>query len=282
MKKEAIIFDPTQPLSLEIPKANYLAAAAKENWISLISLIVFIVTWEMVCRFEVIGPYQLVPPSEVITLFFEKFVNPNPDGAPLQQHALASLALALTGFVAAIVVGVPLGLFMGWYAPVNILVRPIFDAIRPIPPIAWIPIAILWLGVAEGSKIFICFVGAFVIMILNSYTGMRYVDPTLIDAAKAFGANRNQQFFNVAVPACMPSIFAGVQNALSMAWMCVLAAEMVGAREGVGFIIIQGMDLNKSPMILVGMILIGIVGSLLAAMLRWVERALCPWRRELV
>ena len=80
----------------------------------------------------------------------------------------------------------------------------------------------------------------------------------------------------------MPSIFAGVQNALSMAWMCVLAAEMVGARQGVGFIIIQGMDLNKPAMILVGMVLIGIIGSLLAALLRWAEKMLCPWRRELV
>ena len=87
---------------------------------------------------------------------------------------------------------------------------------------------------------------------------------------------------DVAVPACMPSIFAGVQNSLSMAWMCVLAAEMVGAREGVGYIIIQGMDLNKSSMILVGMVLIGIVGSLLAATLRCAERLLCPWRREMV
>ena len=162
------------------------------------------------------------------------------------------------------------------------IVAPIFEVLRPIPPIAWIPIAILWLGVAEGSKIFICFVGAFVIMILNSYTGMRYVDPLLIDAARSFGASRSQQFFNVAVPACMPSIFAGVQNSLSMAWMCVLAAEMVGAREGVGYIIIQGMDLNKSSMILVGMVLIGIVGSLLAATLRCAERLLCPWRREMV
>jgi NitT/TauT family transport system permease protein/sulfonate transport system permease protein len=203
-------------------------------------------------------------------------------GATILGHVGYSLRRVLIAFLLAVVIGLPLGLFMGWNRVCEKIVMPIFEVLRPIPPIAWIPIAILWLGVAEGSKIFICFVGAFVIMILNSYTGMRYVDPLLITAARAFGATRTQQFFNVAVPACLPSIFAGVQNSLSMSWMCVLAAEMIGGREGVGFLIIQGMDLNRIPTILVGMILIGIVGSLLAALLRWLERLLCPWRRELV
>ena len=203
-------------------------------------------------------------------------------GTNIFGHLGYSIRRVLIAFGLAIVFGLPLGLLMGWSRVCEKIVTPIFEVLRPIPPIAWIPIAILWLGVAEGSKVFICFVGAFVIMVLNSYIGMRYVDPLLIDAARSFGATRQQQFFNVAVPACMPSIFAGEQNALSMAWMCVLAAEMVGAREGVGFIIIQGMDLNKSSMILVGMVLIGIVGSLLAATVRWIEQLLCPWRNELI
>ena len=276
------ISDGSQELSLEIQKANYFATAAKENWISMVSFAVFILVWELICQYEIIGPYQLVPPSEVITVFFEKFTQVNPDGGLLQQHAAASLLLALTGFLVAVLVGVPLGLFMGWYPRVNMLVRPIFDAIRPIPPIAWIPIAILWLGIGEGPKIFICFVGSFAVFVLNAYTGMRYVDHLLIDAARSFGASPRQQLFNVAIPASMPSIFAGVQNALSMSWMCVLAAEMVGAREGVGYLIIQGMELNKPPMILVGMICIGVVGALLAVSLRMLERRLCPWRKELV
>ncbi len=209
------------------------------------------------------------------------FVNPI-GGRGLFEHVFFSLRRVLIAYFWAIVLGLPLGLLMGWNRVVDKIVKPIFELLRPIPPIGWIPLAILWLGVAEGSKIFICFVGAFVILVLNSYTGMRYVDPLLIDAAHSFGASRKQQFFNVAVPACLPSIFAGLQNALSMAWMCVLAAELVGAREGVGFIIIMGMDLNKPTMILVGMILIGAIGSFLASLLRWSEKLLCPWRRELV
>lgn len=245
----------------------------------VVSIGVFIVIWQLV---SLRVPAEFLPsPHSVLQEAIRLFHTPI-GGTSLIAHVGYSLRRVLIAFVLAVTLGLPLGLLMGWNRVAEKIVMPVFEILRPIPPIAWIPIAILWLGVAEGSKIFICFVGAFVIMILNSYTGMRYVDPTLIDAARAFGANRRQQFFNVAVPACLPSIFAGVQNALSMAWMCVLAAEMVGAREGVGFIIIQGMDLNKSSMILVGMILIGVIGSLLAALLRWVERVLCPWRRELV
>ena len=165
-----------QELNLEIQKANYFATAARENWISIVSFLIFLVVWELICRFDLIGPYQLVPPSEVITVFFEKLTDANPDGTVLQQHAVASLALALAGFLAAVVIGVPLGLFMGWYPKVNLLVRPLFDAIRPIPPIAWIPIAILWLGIGMTAKAFIIFLAAFVPCVINSYTGIRLKD----------------------------------------------------------------------------------------------------------
>ena len=158
----------------------------------------------------------------------------------------------------------------------------IFEIFRPIPPIAWIPIAILWLGVAEGSKIYICYVGAFIILALNAFTGIRYVDPLLLSAARVLGAGRRRLFLGVAVPAALPSIFAGLQNAMSMAWMCVLAAELVGGREGVGFIIIQGMNLDRPDMIMAGMVVIGALGAVLALLLRVLEKLACPWRKELV
>lgn len=254
--------------------------ARNSKWLApTASIGAFILLWQII---SLNVSADFLPSPLAVWTEFIRLLNHPIGGTSLMGHVGYSLQRVLIAFALAILLGLPLGLLMGWNRVCEKIVSPIFEVLRPIPPIAWIPIAILWLGVAEGSKIFICFVGAFVIMILNSYTGMRYVDPLLIDAAKSFGASRSQQFFNVAVPACMPSIFAGVQNSLSMAWMCVLAAEMVGAREGVGYIIIQGMDLNRSSMILVGMILIGIIGSLLAAALRWAEKLLCPWRRELV
>jgi NitT/TauT family transport system permease protein/sulfonate transport system permease protein len=203
-------------------------------------------------------------------------------GNSIWMHVFYSMRRVLIAYFWAGLLGLPLGMYMGWNRTFDKIVKPVFELLRPIPPIAWIPIAILWLGIGESPKIFICFVGSFVIFVLNSYIGMRYVDSLLIDAARAFGASKRQQLFNVAIPASLPSVFAGVQNALSTAWMCVLAAEMVGAREGVGFLILQGMDLNKPAMILVGMALIGLIGAILAVMLRLLEKGLCPWRKELV
>lgn len=245
----------------------------------VIPFVAFACLWQIVAMNT--NPEFLPSPIMVWDEAMRLFVTPI-SGHTIMTHVGFSLKRVLTAYVWALVIGLPLGLFMGWNRIFEKIIMPIFELLRPIPPIAWIPLAILWFGVSEGSMVFICFVGAFVILVLNSYTGMRYVDPLLIDAARSFGSTRKQQFWDVAVPACLPSIFAGVQNALSMAWMCVLAAELVSAREGVGFIIIQGMTLNKPSMILVGMILIAIVGSLLAASLRWIEKLLCPWRRELI
>lgn len=245
----------------------------------VLSIGVFILFWLLL---SLIANSEFLPSPGTVLQEAGRMFDMQIGNATLLGHVGYSLRRVFIAFLLAVAIGLPLGLYMGWNRTCQKIVMPIFEILRPIPPIAWIPIAILWMGVAESSKIFICFVGAFVIMVMNSYTGMRYVDPLLIDAAKSFGATRTQQFFNVAAPACLPSIFAGVQNSLSMAWICVLAAEMIGAREGVGFLIIQGMEMNKIPMIMVGMILIGIVGALLAMLLRWVERFLCPWRRELV
>ncbi|MDR1656194.1 MAG: ABC transporter permease [Deltaproteobacteria bacterium] len=230
---------------------------------------------------QMAGPRFLPNPLKVFEEIVRLFKTPL-SGRTLIEHVIFSLRRVMAAYGLAIVTGLPLGLMMGWNATCRKIVMPIFEIFRPIPPIAWIPIAILWLGVAEGSKIYICYVGAFIILVLNSFTGTRYVDPLLIQAAKVFGASKKRLFLAVAVPAALPSIFAGLQNGMSMAWMCVLAAELVGGREGVGFIIIQGMNLDRPEMILAGMVVIGVLGTVLAAFLRLLEKLICPWRRQLV
>jgi len=271
--------DGSQELSLEIQKANYVATAAKENWISMVSFAVFILAWEMICQFEIIGPYQLVPPSEVITVFFEKFTQVNPDGGLLQQHAAASLLLALAGFMVAVLVGVPLGLFMGWYPKVNMLVRPIFDAIRPIPPIAWIPIAILWLGIGMPAKAFIIFLAAFVPCVINSYTGIRLTNPVLIRVAEIYGASNFETFRKIGVPSAIPMIFTGMKLSLNAAWTTLVAAELLAASVGLGFMIQQGRRLARPDVIIVGMLTIGLLGALMSWILTRIEARFASSRR---
>ncbi len=268
-----------QELNLEIQKANYFATAAKENWISIVSFLIFLVIWELICRFDLIGPYQLVPPSEVITVFFEKLTDVNPDGTVLQQHAVASLALALAGFLAAVVIGVPLGLFMGWYPKVNLLVRPLFDAIRPIPPIAWIPIAILWLGIGMTAKAFIIFLAAFVPCVINSYTGIRLTNPVLIRVAEIYGASNFETFRKIGVPSAIPMIFTGMKLSLNAAWTTLVAAELLAASVGLGFMIQQGRRLARPDIIIVGMLTIGFLGALMSWILTRIEARFASSRR---
>ncbi len=245
----------------------------------MISFVVVFAIWQFLAWRQkgVALPY----PSQVWDQAVSMIENPL-GGRPLWMHVAYSMRRVVSGYLLAISLGIPLGLMRGWIPTVDKIVKPIFEVLRPIPPLAWIPIAILWLGTGEGPMVFICFVAAFVISVLTSYTGMRYVDPLLIDAARSFGATRNQQFFNVALPACLPSIFAGLQQGISVSWMGVVAAELVGAREGVGYIIILSMDMAKPDMTIVGMVIIGAIGAVLATSLRAAERRLCPWRRHLV
>ncbi len=245
---------------------------------TIASFAILLVIWQLAAMR--MGADFLPGPIAVLKKAFVMYSEPIGEHSML-AHIGYSLRRVIAAYLLAGGLGIPLGIAMGWNPTIRKIVSPIFELLRPIPPLAWIPLAILWLGIAEGPKIFICFVGAFVVFVLNTYTGMRYTDRLLIDAARTFGATRNQQLFNVAIPASLPSVFAGVQNAMSMAWMCVVAAELVGAREGVGFIIIQGGDLGDVPMIIVGMATIGIIGFFLAVSLRFLERALCPWRRDL-
>lgn len=266
-------------LDLEVKKANYFATAARENWISVISFIMFLVVWELICGLEIIGPYQLVPPSEVLTVFFEKITESSPDGARLHEHAMASLTLAFSGFIVAMLIGVPLGLLMGWYPKVNLLVRPIFDAIRPIPPIAWIPIAILWLGIGIKAKAFIIFLAAFVPCVINSFTGIRLTNPVLIRVALIYGASDFETFRKIGIPSAVPMIFTGMKLSLNAAWTTLVAVELLAASTGLGFMIQQGRRLARPDIIIVGMLAIGFLGALMSWMLTKIEARFASSRR---
>ena len=161
------------------------------------------------------------------------------------------------GYTVAAVSGIVVGLSMGTSRYAEAIIKPLFELIRPIPPIAWIPLVILWFGVGELPKYSIIFIGSVTNITLNAYTGAQRVDPTLIGCARMFGTSDRDIFLWVIVPSSLPQIFAGMQVALSTAWMAVLAAEMVGAQEGCGWIILRGSDTTNIPLVLVGMAVIG-------------------------
>ena len=245
-----------------------------------VSIIIFFAFWEGVVRSGIIPNTLLASPSQVFAAFIDKLSNPNPDGAIMATHAWTSIQEAFIGYVLSLVVGIPLGLAMGWFNVVEGLFRPIFELIRPIPPIAWIPISIIWFGLGETPKIFLITLAAFANTTLNAMTGAENVDITTINAAKMLGANEFQIFITVVIPASVPSIFAGLQVGISCAWASVVAAEMVKASNGLGWIIQAGMDNNNMTQILSGIIMIGLGGFVLTYIMRTIEGVACRWNKS--
>lgn len=262
-------------------KLLYLAKRRQKAQVviwAIISIISFLILWQLIVSFT--GAGKLVPgPFEVFPSFFASFVTPIGQMA-LPGHILASLIRVIVGYLLAAIVGIVIGILMGTSPVARAIIKPIFEVIRPIPGIAWIPLAILWFGIGEVSKIFIIFISAAVVVTLNAFEGALTVDSTLIGAAKMLGADKRQVFFRIVLPSCVPQIFAGLQTALSVSWMVVLAAEMVRSEYGVGWLITTGSDSGNMTQVIIGMIAIGIVGLILANVLRGTEKRLCAWKEQ--
>lgn len=266
----------------EKPKTTreYLSAIFKNVYVLYaISIICFLLLWDAAAVMKVLGRF-LPRPVEVLYQLYDMLVNPLA-GKTLMVHLWFSLKRVLIAFVIAVCIGVPIGLSMGFSPYFNAFVKPVFDLFKPMPPIAWISLAILWFGIGETSKIFIIIIGAVVPCIINSYNGIRLVDPELYDCIRMLGGNKRQEVIEVTFPAAFPAIFAGIQISLSMAWTTVLAAELVGAREGMGFIIITGMNQSKPAMIIGGMVIIALTAWAISLAVTHLERWVCPWKTKL-
>lgn len=196
------------------------------------------------------------------------------------QHAWVSLQRVLKALFFAIIIGLPLGLLMGWNRTFRAIVRPLFEMIRPIPPIAWVPLITMWFGIGELPKIIIIFLGTFTPIVVNTYTGVAMVPQLNIDAGHIFGAEGRKQLVDIVLPSAFPSIFAGIRTAISSGWVVMLAAEMVSAKSGLGFLVIRGQDVADYPLILLSMVFIGVIGALISFVFTRIERWLCPWNEK--
>ena len=235
------------------------------------------IIWQLLVTFTPVG-ITTPGPIEVLRMFFKAWVEPMGQYT-LYGHLYYSLKRVIIGYFVATALGSVVGLAMGTSRYFEAAFKPLFEFIRPIPPIAWIPIVVLWFGIGEMPKYVIIFLGSFSNVTLNAYTGAKRVDQELIGCAKMLGTSDRDIFLRVVLPSSLPQIFAGMQVALSTAWMAVLAAEMICSKEGCGWIILRGSDTNNIPQVLVGMIIIGLVGFLLATIMREAERRLCSWNR---
>ena len=247
--------------------------------LSILGIAVFLGVWELASDLNLVNSRYLAAPSTILKLFFTKLTDPNPDGAVLGVNVLASLQVSLTGFFLAIIIGIPLGLLMGWYGGFESFVRPIFELVRPIPPVSWIPLTIVWLGIGLPAKAFIVFFSAFVPCVINAYTGIKQTSPVLINFAKTCGASNFTTFWRIGIPSSMTMVFAGVRVALGNAWATLVAAEMLAASSGLGYMILMGRQFARPDLILLGIVVSGVIGVIFTAILGWVENKVLGWKK---
>ena len=197
----------------------------------------------------------------------------------LLTHIVDSLYRVLLAVGTASVIGIPLGLAMGWFPRFRSAVDPLLEFIRPIPPLAWIPLSILWFGIGDTQIVYIIFLAAFFPIVLNSMAGARDVDTYLVRAGLSLGARPRELFTTVVLPGALPNIFTGVRVGLGIGWMALVAGELVAAPSGLGYMINNARTLFRSDYILLGMVLIGALGLLLDFIMRRVALLVMPWHR---
>ena len=252
----------------------------EEKFLYAISLAIFFSIWHIAAISGLQGSSALVTPWETLTGLYQMIAS-TLGGETLFGHTWNSLRRVLIGFSIAVSFSVPLGLILGISTTANAILRPLVDVFRPMPPLAWISLSILWFGIGEEPKIFIIFLASFIPSVLNAYNGVRLIEPELYDVVRVLGGNRWAEIRQVVLPASMPAISAGLQLSITSAWMGVLAAELVSSDSGLGYIIILGMQNSDPQMVLGGMVMIAAVAWTLTAAMEKIDMMLCPWRREI-
>jgi sulfonate transport system permease protein len=252
--------------------------ASKLAWVKATSQyvalpIIILLVWQSLSYLGYIKPILLPPPSQVAQTFWTLLVS-----GDLPRHIGISILRVLEGFGIAAVLGLSLGTAIGLSRTLDRLTDIIIQVIKPIPPIAWIPLAILWFGIGEESKVYIIFLGAFFPIIVSTIDGIRQTDQKYVELAKILEVPQIRFIRQVIIPGAFPAIMTGLRVGLMVAWMCVVAAELIAASSGIGYLIMDARQLSRSDVVLVGMITIGVTGKLMDSLIKWLERRLITWK----
>lgn len=248
----------------------------KNRWLGVAAIVLALVLWQFVAAVIIHYPFILPAPTDVITAFISLLQ----DGTLLLDIE-ASLIHFGIGLGLALVIGIPLGIAMGWNRRFEAFIDPIIELLRPIPPLAWIPFAIIWFGLTAFSGGFIIFIGAVFPVIINTYSGFRSVPRVFVEAAKMLGCTKNRDLIRyIALPAALPSVAAGIRIATGVGWMCLVAAELFGVSNyGLGQKLWFFYSIHQMDSVVVYMILLGLIGLAFDMIFRYyVDRYFLRWR----
>lgn len=239
---------------------------------SLILIVFIIVIWFIASESGSVSKILLPSPQTIGSTFVKKLA----DFSLLKEIGI-SVSRVLKGYLFAATAGVFLGVVIGLSEHIHRMTKILIQILKPIPPIAWIPLVILWMGIGEASKVFLIFLGGFFVVLTNVVDGIRYIDPKITEVAKAVETPKLKYVFQLVIPAAMPSIFTGFRVALGTSWSCVVAAELVAASSGIGYMISNARNFGQMDVVIIGMITIGIVGKLMDEILKLLEKKILAW-----
>ncbi|WP_406656481.1 ABC transporter permease [Methanolobus sp. ZRKC2] len=270
----------------------------KGKGVEIFSIISALIIWQLVAVYSVQNKFFLPSFTDVSLAFYSVITNVQTN-FPLDMFLFSgeipvpvlavdlyySLMHFFIGLVAALIIGIPVGMIMGWFKSVERVFDPLIEIVRPIPPLAWIPFAIIWIGLNPFGAGFLIFIGALFPIIINTFTGFKNIPKIYVEAAKVLGCNKDRDLIRqVALPSALPSIAAGIRIAMGVGWMCLVAAEMFGvSRNGLGFKIWHHYYLHNMDYVLVYMLVLGFLGLLIDKLLRgYIDGRLLKWRTGVV
>ncbi|MEO7496507.1 MAG: ABC transporter permease [Massilia sp.] len=273
------IAHPARPAPAAPAAATRLPAAARRHLLRAVSLVACLLLWHLASVTHLnlgLVTFQNVPaPLDVLHAALELLQSPR-----LGQHLGASLARVFSGFVLAAIIGIGLGLLIGRSRFAECVILPPLEVLRPIPAVAWIPLAILMFPSSEMSMVFITLTGALFPVLLNTIHGVEQVDPRLIASARSLGSGPLSIFVEVILPGAAPSIVTGLSIGMGTAWFCLVTAEMISGQFGIGYYTWASYTIQNYPEIVVGMLFIGVLGMGSSALIRRVGQALMPWHQQ--
>lgn len=248
-----------------IDKTTY----AVEYVVLIAAVIIF---WTIMGKSGQMNTVLLPTPTDIVDTFITLLKK-----GTLVSNLLISVTRVLKGYLIASVLGIILGILFGLSKHLNRLTELIIQIIKPIPPIAWIPLVILWFGIGESGKIFLIFLGGFFTILINVMDGIRQTDSKLIEVSKSMKTPFIKHVFLMVIPGAAPNIFTGLRTGLSSCWMCVVAAELVASATGLGYMIMNARQYGQTGIVIVGMLAIGIIGKVMDSVLKWIEKLVIRW-----
>ncbi|MBC8752009.1 ABC transporter permease [Paraburkholderia sp. WC7.3b] len=259
-------------------------ARIRVGFVKCLIPVVLIAFWELVARLGIIPASLLPAPSRVVTTWadwvFATDGSSQADSGRWIFDAAASVSRVLSGYLIATISGVLLGIAIGWWRWIEQAVEPTLQMLRPIPPVSWIPLAIIWFGIANKPAIFLVFLGAFFPILMNTIHGVKATDRNLIRAAAMMGSTQFQLLRFIVLPAALPSIFAGLRIAIGSAWMLTVTAEMVAVKSGLGYVLWDSYYFLRYDLVIAAMVSIGLLGYLSDLAMKRTMTAMLHWQRR--